>query len=300
MLKLTHEAPLNDPRQKAAETFARVVAEKTGGRAKVDIFPAASLGAKEQIQLGMETGTVDALIEDVGTLQRYSNYCALGFMPFIYRGEDHYREVWKSSIKDEFFNEVEKRTGFKVFGVMYRGGRQITSVRPIAKLEDMKGLKIRVPTSEVMVNTFKALGASPTPMAWPEVFSALQQRVIDAQENPLDTIFVNSIHEVAPNITLTSHVIGAFNFQFFAKTFQKYPDWLQKAIADAAEVASDEFTNNTSKNEADILTKLRSNPKVRVIQPDAAEMARWQQAVAAVHNTYPELKPIIKKIIEFK
>lgn len=299
-LKLTHEGPLNDQRQKASETFARILKEKTGGRASVEIFPAASLGPKEQVQLGMETGTVDSLIEDVGTLQRYHNICAIGFMPFIYRGEDHFVRVWKSSFKQEFFDEVEKKTGFKLIGVMYRGGRQITAIKPVRRLEDLKGLKIRVPTSEVMVNAFKALGASPTPMNFPEVFGALQQKVIDAQENPLDTINSNSLQEVAPNITLTSHVIGAFNFQFWGKTFAKYPDWLQKAIVEAGEAASDEYTADTSKKEQDILAKFRADSRIQVIQPDAAEMARWQQAVGSVYDSYPDLKPYLKKIIDFK
>lgn len=299
VLKLTHEGPIGDQRQKASETFARLVKEKTGGKATVEVYPAASLGPKEQVQLGMETGTVDSLIEDVGTLQRYDNICAIGFMPFIYRGEDHFMKVWKSPFKAEFFAEVEKRTGFKLLGVMYRGGRQITSSRPIMKLEDMKGLKIRVPTSEVMVNAFKALGASPTPMAFPEVFGALQQKVIDAQENPLDTINSNSLQEVAPNITLTSHVIGAFNFQFWAKTFQKYPDWLQKAIVESAEAASDEYSADTSKKEAQILQKFEADPKVKVIRVDDKELSRWAQAVAGVYDGYPDLKPYLKKISDF-
>jgi tripartite ATP-independent transporter DctP family solute receptor len=300
VLKLTHEGPLGDQRQKAAETFARIVKEKTGSKAIVEVYPAASLGPKEQVHLGMETGVVDSLIEDVGTLQRYNNICALGFMPFIYRGEEHFIKVWKSSFKDEFFNEVEKKTGFKNLGVMYRGGRQITAIKPVRKLEDLKGLKIRVPTSEVMVNTFKALGASPVPMNFPEVFGALQQKVIDAQENPLDTINSNSIQEVAPYITLSNHVIGAFNFQFWGKTFAKYPDWLQKVIVEAAEFASDEYTADTSKKEQQILEKFKSNPKIEIIRLDDKELARWQQAAATVYDSYPDLKPYIKRILEVK
>ena len=301
-LKLAHEGPMNDQRQKASETFARLIKEKTGGRAVVEVYGASSLGPKEQVMLGMETGTVDSLIEDVGTLQRYSNYCALGFMPFMYTGEAHYRKLWKTAFKDEYFGEVEKKSGFKLMGIMYRGGRQITSSanRPIAKLEDLKGLKIRVPTSEVMIAGFKALGASPTPMAFPEVFGALQQKVIDAQENPLDTINSNSLQEVAPNITLSSHIISSYNFMFFAKTFQKYPDWLQKAIVESAEAAGDEYSNDTSKKEQDILAKFKANPKVKIITLSSEELGRWQKAVAAVHGTYPELVPVIKKVIDFK
>ena len=299
-LKLAHEGPMNDQRQKASETFARLVKEKTGGKASVEVYGSSSLGPKEQVMLGMETGTVDSLIEDVGTLQRYSNYCALGFMPFLYTGEAQYRKLWKTAFKDEYFGEVEKKTGFKLMGIMYRGGRQITSSRPIAKLEDLKGLKIRVPTSEVMIAGFKALGASPTPMAFPEVFGALQQKVIDAQENPLDTINSNSLQEVASNITLSSHIISSYNFMFFAKTFQKYPDWLQKAIMEAAEAAGDEYSNDTSAKEQEILAKFKANPKVKILTLSAEELGRWQKAVASVHGTYPELVPVIKKIIDFK
>jgi len=300
VLKLTHEGPMGDQRQKASETFARVVKERTGGRATVEIYPAASLGPKEQVQLGMETGVVDSLIEDVGTLQRYHNICAIGFMPFIYKSEEHFVKVWKSPFKNEYFSEVEKKTGFKLIGVMYRGGRQITSIKSITRLEDLKGLKIRVPTSEVMVNTFKALGASPVPMNFPEVFGALQQKVIDAQENPLDTINSNSIQEVAPNITLSNHIIGAFNFQFWGKTFTKYPEWLQKVIVEAAEIAADEYTADTSKKEQQILEKWSKDPKIKIIRLDDKELARWREAVSSVYDSYPDLKPYLKKIVEFK
>jgi tripartite ATP-independent transporter DctP family solute receptor len=300
VLKLGHGGAVTDPRQTASETFAKVVAEKSGGKVKVEIYPASALGTWREMQEGLEIGICDIVIEDIGTLQRYAKFCALGFMPFVYRDQAHFQKVWNSPLADEIFQAVREKTGFQLLGVMYRGGRQLTAVRPCKKLEDLKGLKIRVPNAEVSIDTWNSLGASPTPMAFTEVFGALQQKVIDAQENPLDVIFNDSIHEVAPNITLSSHVIGAFNFQFWGEKFNAYPEDIQRALREAADVAAKEYTENTTKREQEILAKYKADDKVTLINLDQAEHERWKKQVAPVYDKYPDLKPYLEKINNLK
>jgi tripartite ATP-independent transporter DctP family solute receptor len=296
VLKLGHGGAVTDPRQNASETFAKVAAEKSGGKIKVEIYPASALGTWREMQEGLELGTVDIVIEDIGTLQRYSEFCALGFMPFVYRDKDHFDKVWSSPLGDEILKEVRKKTGFQLLGVMYRGGRNLTAVRPCYKLSDLKGLKIRVPNAEVSILTWKALGASPTPMAFTEVFGALQQKVIDAQENPLDVIFNDSLHEVAPNITLSNHVIGAFNFQLWGEKFDGFPKEIQEALKAAADTAGKEYSDNTSKREQEILAKYKADPKVKLITLDSAEHSLWKAQVTTVYDKYPDLKPYLEKI----
>lgn len=296
VLKLGHGGAVSDPRQTAGLTFAKVAAEKSNGKIKVEVYPSSSLGSWREMQEGLELGTCDIVIEDIGTLQRYSQFCALGFMPFVYRSEDHFSKVWKSPVADEIFNEVEKTTGFKLLGVMFRGGRDLTAVRPVRTVEDIKGLKIRVPDSEVSIDTWKCLGGSPTPMAFPEVFGALQQKVIDAQENPLDVIYNDSIHEAAPYITLSNHVIGAFNFQFWGQKFKGFPQDVQDALKQAADAASAEYTANTAKREQEILDKYKANSKITLITLDKAEFARWQEKCKPIYDKYPELKSVREKI----
>lgn len=300
VLKLGHGGAVTDPRQTASETFAKVAAEKSGGKIKVEIYPASSLGTWREMQEGLELGSTDIVIEDIGTLQRYSPFCALGFMPFVYRDKAHFEKVWASPLGEEILSEVRKKTGFQLLGVMYRGGRNLTANRPCSKLADLKGLKIRVPNAEVSINTWKSLGASPTPMAFTEVFGALQQKVIDAQENPLDVIFNDSIHEVAPNITLSSHVIGAFNFQFWGEKYDGFPKEIQDALKAAAEAAGKEYTDNTTKREEDILAKYKADEKVNLITLDSAEYEVWKGQVAGVYDNYPELKPYLEKISSIK
>lgn len=300
VLKLGHGGAVTDPRQTASETFAKVAAEKSGGKIKVEIYPASSLGTWREMQEGLELGSTDIVIEDIGTLQRYSEFCALGFMPFVYRDKAHFEKVWSSPLAGEIMSEVRKKTGFELLGVMYRGGRNLTASRPCTKLPDLKGLKIRVPNAEVSINTWKALGASPTPMAFTEVFGALQQKVIDAQENPLDVIFNDSIHEVAPNITLSSHVIGAFNFQFWGEKFDSFPKEIQDALRAAADAAGKEYTDNTTKREEEILGKYKADDKVNLITLDPAEYEIWKGQVTSVYDNYPDLKPYLDKISAIK
>lgn len=300
VLKLGHGGAVTDPRQTASETFAKAVAEKSGGKVKVEVFPASALGTWREMQEGLEIGTCDIVIEDIGTLQRYSKFCALGFMPFVYRDQAHFEKVWSSPLADEILQAVKEKTGFQLLDVMYRGGRNLTAVRPCNKLEDLKGLKIRVPNAEVSIDTWNNLGASPTPMAFTEVFGALQQKVIDAQENPLDVIYNDSIHEVAPNITLSSHVIGAFNFQFWGEKFDGFPADIQQAIREAADIAAKEYTENTTKREQEILAKYKADDKVTLINLDPAEYERWKGQVAPVYDKYPDLKPYLDKISKLK
>jgi tripartite ATP-independent transporter DctP family solute receptor len=300
VLKLGHGGAVTDPRQTASETFAKVASEKSGGKVKVEIYPASALGTWREMQEGLELGTCDIVIEDIGTLQRYSEFCALGFMPFVYRDKAHFEKVWNSPLADEILTEVRKKTGFQLIGVMYRGGRDLTAVRPCRTLADLKGLKIRVPNAEVSILTWKDLGASPTPMAFTEVFGALQQKVIDAQENPLDVIFNDSIHEVAPYITLSNHVIGAFNFQFWGKKFDNFPKEVQDALKAAANAAGKEYTENTTRREQEILAKYKADAKVTLITLDPAEYNAWKAQVAPVYDKYPELKPYLEKINNLK
>ena len=284
-----------DLRQKAAERFQEVVERETD-MALVEIFPNSTLGNWREMQEGLQIGTIEVVIEDIGTLARYSEMAALGFMPFVYASREHWERVWNTDIKDILLSDFEKETGFRLLGSMYRGARNLTAVRPVKTLEDAKGLKIRVPGADSAIAGWQALGANPQAMAFPEVFGALQQKVIDAQENPFNVIFNDSLFEVAPYITLTEHVYGAHNFQLWAETFESWPKEVQNAVMTAAMEASEFYNSLQGQAEADIIAKLEADSDVTLIYPNTAEKQRWADAVRPVHDSYSRLQKFLTAV----
>ncbi len=295
-LKLGHGGTTEDLRQIASEEFKRVVEAETDGQVVIEIFPASTLGDWREMQEGLQIGTVDFVIEDIGTLQRYSDMAALGFMPFVYSSKEHWENVWNSDIKNILLDDFEKATGFMLLGSMYRGARNLTAVRPVEKLEDAAGLKIRVPGAESALAGWTAIGANPQAMAFPEVFGALQQKVIDAQENPFNVIWNDSMYEVAPYITFTEHVYGAFNFQVWAETFNSWPQNVQAAVMKGADAASVLYNSLQADNENEIVEKLEADPDVELFRISESEKQRWADAVRPVHDEYPELSEFLAAV----
>lgn len=295
-MRLGHGGTTSDLRQFASETFKEVVERESGGRARVEIFPDSTLGDWREMQEGLQIGTVDLVIEDIGTLQRYSDMAALGFMPYVYVSKEHYLRVWDSDVKDVLVNAFQEETGFLLLGNMFRGARILTSVRPVRRLEDVRGLKIRVPGADSAIAGWQALGANPQAMAFPEVFGALQQRVIDAQENPLNVIVNNSLYEVAPYITFSNHVYGAFNFQLWGQTFDSWPPEVQRAVRMGADAASQRYNSLHEDAEREFVDRLRASRGVELIELSDAEINRWANAVQAVHRQYPELSDFLAAV----
>lgn len=295
-MRLGHGGTTSDLRQEASLVFKEVVERETDGRATVEIFPDSTLGDWREMQEGLQIGTTDLVIEDIGTLERYSRMAALGFLPYVYVSKDHYMRVWDSDVKDVLVNAFQEETGFLLLGNMFRGARILTASRPVRQLADVRGLKIRVPGADSAIAGWQALGANPQAMAFPEVFGALQQRVIDAQENPLNVIVNNSLFEVAPYITFSNHVYGAFNFQLWGETFDSWPADVQRAVRLGAEEASAHYNSVHEDSERQFVQRLETSPGVELIYLSADEISRWADAVQPVHATYSELSDFLAAV----
>jgi tripartite ATP-independent transporter DctP family solute receptor len=197
----------------------------------VRIFPSSSLGDYTQMQEGLQQGTVDVVIESIGTLSRYHPLAGVESMPFLFEDAGHYAEVWNGPVGEEIKQKIADEANFLVLWHMYRGARQLTSSKEVRSIEDLSGLKIRVSPMKERLVTWQVFGASPTPMSWSEVFTALQQGVIEAQENPLATIQSASLQEVQDYLVLTAHMANGFTFQFNAESFESWDEDTQAACA---------------------------------------------------------------------
>lgn len=192
-----------------AEWAAEEIAKQTEGRVEVKVFPASSLGKEVEINEGLGIGAVDIIYTGPSFVERYYGPIAISDYPFIMRGYDHWTSYRESELFGELSDGYHDATGNQVMGLVYYGQRHVTSNKPILTPADMEGLKIRVPNSPVMLMFPNAVGANPTPMAFSEVYLALQQGVVDAQENPLPTIKFKKFYEVQTNINLTGHILNS-------------------------------------------------------------------------------------------
>lgn len=208
-LKWAHVYESGSPYHIKAEWAADEIAKATDGRVEVKVFPASSLGKEVEINEGLGIGAVDIIYTGPSFVERYYGPIAISDYPFIMRGWDHWLSYRGSDLFKELSAGYHDATGNQVMSLVYYGQRHVTSNKPILKPSDMEGLKIRVPNSPLMLMFPNAVGANPTPMAFSEVYLALQQGVVDAQENPLPTIKFKKFYEVQSNINLTGHILNS-------------------------------------------------------------------------------------------
>lgn len=296
-LTLGHAYAPDSLQHRAAEQLSELVAEKSDGAIKIDLFPSAQLGSWEEMQEGLEIGSVNIVIESLGSLERYTDLAAIEGLPFLYEDADHFFEVWDGPMADEILDAVREDSGFKLIGDLYRGGRQLNTIREVDGLDDLAGLKVRVPNQQTYITTWQALGASPTPMSLNEVFSAMEQGAIEGQENPIDVVRFSSFYEVAPFVAETNHLFGNFHFQMWGDTFDSYPAEVQDILLEAADEVSADY-RATSIQEAKDNKKFLEDAGVKFTEIDLAE---WRKPVASmISGATPQVKTWAETILDLR
>lgn len=296
-LTLGHAYAPDSLQHRAAQQLADLVSEKSDGAITIDIFPSAQLGSWEEMQEGLEIGSVNIVIESLGSLERYTDLAAIEGLPFLYEDADHFFEVWDSGLADEILGAVREDSGFLLIGDLYRGGRQLNSIRAVDDLGDLAGLKLRVPNQQTYISTWQLLGASPTPMALNEVFSAMEQGAIEGQENPIDVVRFSSFYEVAPFVAETNHLFGNFHFQFWGDTFESYSAEAQDILREAAAEVSATY-RATSIQEAEDNKAFLEGEGVTFVGIDIAE---WRAPVASmIEDANPQVKTWAEQILALR
>ncbi len=209
--KLTwaHVYETSEPYHTWAVWAGEELARRTDNRWTIEVFPASSLGKEVDINEGLGLGTVDIIYTGQLFAGRSYGPLAIGGSPFMFRDFAHWDAFRNSDLFGELSAGYEAATGNQVVSMTYYGLRHVTSKVPYLKPEDMKGVKIRVPDAPLYKMFPEAVGANPTPIAFAEVYLALQQGVVDAQENPLPTILAKKFYEPNPHINLTGHITDA-------------------------------------------------------------------------------------------
>ena len=206
-LKFAHVYETSEPYHTAAVWAAGEIAKRTSNRYAVEVFPASSLGNETQINQALTLATVDIIYTGQLFAGRSYGPISIGGAPFIFRDFEHWKKYTESKLFEELAAGYQKGSGGNsVVAITYYGNRQTTSNKALNKPEDMKGLKIRVPDAPLYTLFPRAVGANPTPIAFAEVYLALQNKTVDAQENPLPTILAKKFYEVQTHVNLTGHI----------------------------------------------------------------------------------------------
>lgn len=218
-----------------SEMFAKLVGERTNGQIEVKVFPSDQLGNQMESIEGTMFGTQDMVLTSDMALSNWVPEAGIFNLPYIFRDDAHTRIVFDGPIGEKFSKLVEP-TGALVLAWWDGGVRHVTnSKRTIKTPVDLAGLKIRVPEGEVYLETFKALGAIPTVISFGELYSSLQLKLIDAQENPPAHILTQKFYEVQPYISRTKHIRSSSPLLVNKEKFESMPKDLQKIMADTAQ-----------------------------------------------------------------
>jgi tripartite ATP-independent transporter DctP family solute receptor len=256
-LKWAHVYETSEPYHTQSVWAAEEIKKRTNGKFEITVHPASSLGKETDINQGMTLGTVDMIISGPSFASRSYPRLGIAYYPFIFRDADHLIAYSKSPVFKEMIDGYRAKTGIQILAYTYYGARHTTAQKPFTDCAGMKGLKIRVPDVPAYMATPKSCGANPTPIAFAEVYLALQNGTVEAQENPLTTIEAKKFYEVQKAIMLTGHIVDGLTTQVAPHVWNKLTDAEKKIFSDVALEAAAKATEQIKKREAELVDEFK-------------------------------------------
>ncbi len=294
-LTLGHGAAPGNPRHEASLRFAELVKAKTAGRIEVQVAPSAQLGDDAAMVTALRTGALDLSANSQGAVATtVPEYAAYG-MPFLFSTPAQAFKLLDGALGKELADKSADK-GLVVLGYWDNGIRHMTNgKRPIAKVEDLKGLKMRTPPDAVLVDIMQALGAEAQQIKFAELYVALQQGVVDGQENPLMNIHASKLYEVQKHLALTSHMFQMTPLLVSKRTW----DRLAEADRQALRAAADEATALQRRLSQEADDKLLADLKAKGVQVTTIDKSAFARATARVEDKWVAgpTGPYVKKVI---
>ncbi len=266
-LKWAHVYETSEPYHTESVWAAEEIKKRSNGKFDIQVFPASTLGKETDINQGLTLGTVDMIISGTSFAARTYPRFGIAYYPFIFRDGDHLLAYAKSPVFQEMVNEFRARTGIQVTAYTYYGARHTTAQKAFTNCAAMKGLKIRVPDVPAYRATPEACGANPTPIAFAEVYLALQNGTVEAQENPLTTIEAKKFFEVQKAIMLTGHIVDGLTTQIAPHLWNRLSDAEKKLFTEVTQEAADRASAKIKKREAELVDEFRKKG-LQIVQVD--------------------------------
>ncbi|NDZ16718.1 C4-dicarboxylate ABC transporter substrate-binding protein [Variovorax sp. WS11] len=257
-MKISISTAQNSHQGVAIDAFAKEVATRTNGRYKIETFYNGSLGGERESIEAVQLGTQELAFSSTGPVPNFVPEAKILDVPFLFRDKAHARAVLDGPIGQELLTKFDAK-GFKALAWAENGFRHMTnSKRDVKGPEDLKGLKMRTMENPVHIAAYKGLGIITTPMAFPEVFTALQQGTVDGQENPLSVIMAAKFSQVQKHLSLTGHVYSPCIFLMNKAAFDKLSAADKTAFLEAAKVAAKVNRDRVDQDDANGVKELRA------------------------------------------
>jgi tripartite ATP-independent transporter DctP family solute receptor len=279
-LKWAHVYEVAEPYHTQAVWAASEIKKLTNGKYDIEVFAASQLGNENQINEGLGLGTVDIIYTGTSFAGSVYKPLSISGAPFMLRDFDHWKAYRGSKLFRDLAKGYEDKTKHKVITLTYYGERMVTANKEIKKPEDMKGMKLRVPPAPLYLMLAKSVGANATPIAFAEVYLALQQGTVDGQENPLPTIMAKKFYEVQSHIMLTGHITESLLTIVGSHVWSKLNDDEKKIFQDVLTQAAAKASDEIRTSEQKIADELRKLGKT-VVQVDREA---FRKAAVPLHN----------------
>jgi tripartite ATP-independent transporter DctP family solute receptor len=257
-LKWAHVYETSEPFHRAAEWAAEEIRRRSGGAYDIQVFPASSLGKESDLNQGLQLGTIEIITSGVAFAARRFPRLGISYYPYLFRDAEHLLAYARSDVFREIAEGFRAQTGVAILAYIYYGTRHTSAQRPFTDCAGMAGLKIRVPDVAVYSVTPRACGANPTPIAFAEVYLALQNNTVDAQENPLTTMLAKKFYEVQKHIMLTGHVVDGLTTQVAPHLWDALGADGQALFTEVAREAAARASAEIRAREAELVAEFRS------------------------------------------
>ncbi len=281
----------DSPDTKAMEVFKEKMEAALGSDVSIQLFPSSQLGTVDEMVEQVKGGVLECMYESVGDLGSFHPAANVEGVAYLYRDEDHFFRIWRGPVGKEILDTIAKDAGFRVLGPAYHGFRQFLLTKPADSLADLQGRKVRAPGIPAYIASIQALGANPATVPFEEVYTAIQQGVVDGVEQPLVAIKDQRFYEVAKHLMITNHMAETMGFMCGEPWYQGLDKKVQDAFAASADASADWYREYTDASQAKVLDNLVAQGVV-VHKPNLEQF----MAKAAEAKYDPALQPYIDKI----
>ena len=285
-LVLAHVFGVSSIENRAALRLAELVKEKSGGKYDVTVFQASQLGGFTEIVQQMRTGAVNMGFTSTVVISGINEVAAGDSWPFMFDSREEFEKGYASDAGRYFLGKVREKTGLMPLSPAWKGFRQIAVNKSVSSLADMKGFKIRVPGFNMILDTFRFWNLAPTPMAVSEMFTSMQQGVVDGVEMEMQNLGDMGIQEVAKTLVIVNYSSANYVWPMWGEYYDSLPKEDQEMLIAATREASVWFSDEVKSYE-DRAYQLFRDAKVKFITPDTSEWRRISATTLA--EKYPEL-----------
>jgi C4-dicarboxylate-binding protein DctP len=286
VVKFSHVVTDDTPKGKGATRFKELAEAKTKGRVKVEIYPNSQLYKDREEIEALQLGAVQMLAPSV------SKFGPLGVrkfevfdLPYMFADEKSLEHVVEGPVGNGLFKLLEPK-GIVGLAYWFNGFKEFTANKPLKKLDDFKGMKIRIQSSKILEGEIKAFGAIPQVMAFSEVYTALQQGVVDGEENTPSNKYTQKMHEVQKHMTISDHGVVMYAVIVNKKFWGSLPADIRRSLGEAMAESTQYVWDIAKKENDDALAKIKAAKTTEVYVLPAAEKALWRKAMLPLYREY--------------